>query len=74
MTLLYTGISICIRVLMIFKICCIVSQMLFYGVDSLERNIDEIRHWMAINRLKLSPDKTEFLRISTSNQLKKFFP
>ena len=44
---------------------------LFHDMSTIEEKIihclEEIKHWMTLNRLKLNPDKTEVLTIQTRN-------
>ena len=40
------------------------------ALSNLEKCIQEVRHWMASNLLKLNEDKTEFLVIGQSNNLR----
>ena len=45
--------------------------------DRLENCLDDVRKWLSANKLKLNPDKTEFILFGSRNvrtKLRKFFP
>ena len=45
--------------------------------DRLKNCLDDVRKWLSANKLKLNPDKTEFILFGSRNvrtKLRKFFP
>ena len=44
------------------------------AIQGMEKCIEDIRHWMVSDRLLLNDEKTEFLPISTRQQLSKVEP
>ena len=45
--------------------------------ERLKNCLDDVRNWLSVNKLKLNPDKTEFILFGSKNvrtKLGKFFP